>query len=150
MKYLIVSLLLFCPFLLHAQIVSPVKWSFSSKKVGAGIYELQMKAVIDEGWHMYAQQVPENTVEPTVITFSKNPLLVVDGKVKENGRLLRLFEKNFNATLPYYEKEVSFVQRVNVKGSVKTKMKGMVRFMVCDDHQCLPPKEVEFNIPIGG
>ncbi|RBL89263.1 protein-disulfide reductase DsbD domain-containing protein [Chitinophaga flava] len=150
MKYFIISLLLICPVLLHAQINNPVKWTFSSKKVSSNVYELQMKAGIDQGWHIYAQQVPENTVEPTVITISKNPLLKVEGKVKENGRLKKLFEKDYNATLPCYENEVSFVQRVEVKGAAKTKIKGTVRFMVCDDHQCLPPKEIEFNLPIGG
>jgi len=28
--------------------------------------------------------------------------------------------------------------------------KGAVEFMVCNDHQCLPPKEIEFAIDVGG
>lgn len=150
MKYLLVTLLLAWSISLQAQISNPVQWTFSAKKIAAGMYELHLKANIEQGWHMYAQQVPENTVDPTVITFSKNPLLKTDGKTKENGKLIKSFDKNFGATLPYYEREVSFVQRVAIKGTAKTKMKGMVRFMVCDDHQCLPAKELAFTIPVGG
>nr|WP_295877441.1 protein-disulfide reductase DsbD domain-containing protein [uncultured Chitinophaga sp.] len=150
MKYLIVSFLVACSLSLQAQISNPVKWTFSSQKIASGIYELQLKANIERGWHVYAQQVPENTVDPTVITFSRNPLLKADGKTKENGRLIKTFDKSCGATLPYYEHEVSFVQRVSVKGTAKTKMKGMVRFMVCNDHECLPAKEITFDIPVGG
>jgi len=35
--------------------------------------------------------------------------------------------------------------RVNNRGFV---LKGKLNFMVCNDEKCLPPKDVEFSIPV--
>jgi len=145
---LIALLLLVLPVLAHAQIESPVKWSFTSKKINDKTYELHMTATIGGGWHLYAQEAGEGPV-PTSFKFAKNPLITTNGKVKENGKLHKTFDKNFDSELKYYTDQVNFVQTVTIKGSVKTNVKGSVEFMVCDDHQCLPPKEVEFSIAVG-
>jgi thiol:disulfide interchange protein DsbD len=108
-----------------------------------------MTATIEPGWHLYAQEAGEGPV-PTSFKFSKNPLVVTTGRVKEDGKLHKAFDKNFDSELKYYENQVNFVQTVTVKGKAATKVKGSVEFMVCDDHQCLPPKEIEFAIGVGG
>jgi thiol:disulfide interchange protein DsbD len=150
MKKLFTALLLFAlPVLASAQIENPVKWSFVSKKINEKTYELHMTATIDPGWHLYAQEAGEGPV-PTSFKFSKNPLVAANGRVKEDGKLHKAFDKNFDSELKYYENQVNFVQTVTIKGKAATKVKGSVEFMVCDDHQCLPPKEIEFAIGVGG
>ncbi|HEY0609381.1 MAG TPA: protein-disulfide reductase DsbD domain-containing protein [Chitinophaga sp.] len=150
MKKLLTALFLFAlPVLASAQIENPVKWNFSSKKINEKTYELHITATIEPGWHLYAQEAGEGPV-PTSFKFSKNPLVATNGKVKENGKLHKAFDKNFDSELKYYENQVNFVQTVTVKGKAATKVKGSVEYMVCDDHQCLPPKEVEFAIGVGG
>ncbi|NLR56608.1 hypothetical protein HGH93_00750 [Chitinophaga polysaccharea] len=150
MKKLLTALALFAlPILASAQIENPVKWSFSAKKVNANTYEVHAIATIEAGWHLYAQEAGEGPV-PTSFKFTKNPLATLDGKVTETGKLHKAFDKNFNSELKYYENTVDFVQKVTVKGKAATKVKGSVEFMVCDDHQCLPPKELEFAVNVGG
>ncbi|MCW3463234.1 protein-disulfide reductase DsbD N-terminal domain-containing protein [Chitinophaga nivalis] len=150
MKKLLTALALFVlPFLASAQIENPVKWNFTSKKVNATTYELHLTATIDAGWHLYAQEAGEGPV-PTTFKFTKNPLTALAGKVTEVGKIHKSFDKNFNSELKYYENTVDFVQKVTVKGKAATKVKGSVEFMVCDDHQCLPPKEIEFAVSVGG
>jgi len=150
MKKLFTALLLFAlPILASAQIENPVKWSFASKKINDKTYELHMTATIEPGWHLYAQEAGEGPV-PTSFKFSKNPLVAANGRIKEDGKLHKAFDKNFDSELKYYENQVNFVQTVTIKGKAATKVKGSVEFMVCDDHQCLPPKEVEFAIGVGG
>jgi thiol:disulfide interchange protein DsbD len=150
MKRLLTALALFAlPILASAQIENPVKWSFTAKKVNATTYEVHATATIDKGWHLYAQEAGEGPV-PTSFKFTKNPLVVTQGKVEEVGKLHKNFDKNFNSELKYYESTVDFVQKVTVKGKAATKVKGSVEFMVCDDHQCLPPKEIEFAVSVGG
>ncbi|RPD38682.1 protein-disulfide reductase DsbD domain-containing protein [Chitinophaga barathri] len=144
MKKLLVALCLFAlPVLAVAQDLDPVKWAFSTKKVNATTYDVIATATIEKGWHLYAQEAGEGPV-PTTFKFAKNPLVAATGKVKENGKLKKAFDKNFDSELKYYENSVSFVQRVTVKGKAATKFKGSVEFMVCDDHQCLPPTQVDF------
>jgi DsbC/DsbD-like thiol-disulfide interchange protein len=144
MKKLLVALCLFAlPALASAQLADPVKWTFKTKKIDAKNYDVIATATIEKGWHLYAQDAGEGPI-PTSFKFAKNPLVATTGKIKEDGKLKKAFDKNFDSELKYYENTVNFVQRVTVKGKAATKLKGSVEFMVCDDHQCLPPTEVEF------
>jgi thiol:disulfide interchange protein DsbD len=150
MKKLLAALCLFAlPMLAGAQDLDPVKWQFTTKKVNATTYEVVATATIERGWHLYAQEAGEGPI-PTSFKFTKNPLVTPQGGVQEVGKLKKSFDKNFDSELKYYENSVSFVQKVTVKGKAATKLKGSVEFMVCDDHQCLPPTEVAFSYNLGG
>jgi Disulphide bond corrector protein DsbC len=141
-------LLLFAGFA-NAQINNPVIWTYSATKVADKTYELHITATITGNWHLYAQDAGEGP-EPTTFRFTANPLISFDGKVKEVGKMEKSFDKNFNSVLKYYAKKVDFVQKVKVKSSVATVVKGTVNFMVCNDRQCLPPRDVPFSINVGG
>ncbi len=133
----------------NAQINNPVKWNYTAKKIADKTYELHLTANIDGNWHLYAQDAGKGP-EPTTINFTANPLLTFDGKPKEIGKMEKAYDKNFNSVLKYYEKKVDFVQKVKVKSSVATVVKGTVSFMVCNDRLCLPPREVPFSINVSG
>ncbi len=133
---------------LHAQSDKQVKWNFSSKKIAANTYEIHMTATINGNWHLYAQDGGDGPIS-TSFTFVKNPLLTLDGKTKEVGKLKKVYEDAFKSEVRYYEKSVDFVQVVKVKGKAKTNLSGKVEFMVCNDRECLPPAEVNIKVPIG-
>ncbi len=133
----------------NAQINNPVIWTYSAKKIADKTYELHLTASIDGSWHMYSQFTGEGP-EPTAISFTPNPLISFDGKVKEVGKLEKSFDKNFNSVQKYYGKKVDFVQKVKIKSAIATVVKGSVTFMVCNDRQCLPPRDVPFTINIDG
>lgn len=133
----------------HAQINNPVTWTYSAKKVADKTYELHMTATIDGNWHLYAQEAGKGP-EPTSFAFTPNPLVKFDGKIAEVGKLEQSFDKNFNSTLKYYGKKVDFVQKVKLKAATATVVKGVVNYMVCNDRQCLPPRDVPFTISISG
>jgi Disulphide bond corrector protein DsbC len=143
-----VFLVLFAGFA-NAQINNPVTWTYTAKKIADKTYELHMTATIDGNWHLYAQDAGKGP-EPTSFVFTPNPLVKYDGKIKEIGKQEQSFDKNFNSILKYYGKKVDFVQTVKVKSSTATVVKGIVNFMVCNDRQCLPPRDVPFTINIGG
>jgi thiol:disulfide interchange protein DsbD len=132
-----------------AQINNPVTWTYTAKKIADKTYELHMTASIAGNWHLYAQDAGKGP-EPTTFVFTPNPLVKLDGKVKELGKQEQTFDKNFNSTLKYYAGKVDFVQNVKVKSATATVVKGLVNFMVCNDRQCLPPRDVPFTINIGG
>ena len=148
-KSVLAFLLIMFTVAVNAQINNPVKWTYTAKKMADKTYELHLTATIEGNWHMYAQDAGEGP-EPTVISFTPNPLITFNGKVKEVGKLEKSFDKNFNSVLKYYAKKVDFVQKVKVKSSVATVVKGSVSFMVCNDRLCLPPRDVPFTINIGG
>ena len=132
-----------------AQIENPVKWTYTSKKIADKTYELHMTATLDGKWHIYAQNAGEGP-EPTVFSFAKNPLVKLDDKVKEVGKLEKMYDPNFKSELKFYSSKVDFVQKVKVKSAAATVVKGTVSYMVCNDRKCLPPKEIPFSIKVGG
>ncbi|WP_207514431.1 protein-disulfide reductase DsbD domain-containing protein [Longitalea luteola] len=133
-----------------AQSSTQVKWSFSSKKIADKTYEVRVKATVNGDWHIYSQNVGVDGPIPTVFTFTKNPLLVVDGKVKEVGNLITKNEEVWGGKVNYYEKTVEFIQTVKVKSAAKTNLAGKVEYMVCNEEKCLPPSETTFSVAIGG
>jgi hypothetical protein len=149
------SLLLFCAAILTgglvmAQSSKQVNWIYSAKKVADKTYEVHMTATIGGDFHLYAQDAGGEGPIPTAFTFTKSPLFTLDGAVKEKGQLVKKFESAWNHDVKYYEKTVDFVQIVKLKSNVKTSLAGKVEFMVCNDHECLPPANVDIKVNIGG
>jgi thiol:disulfide interchange protein DsbD len=148
-KLYVCALLLLSSAIVFAQSSKQVKWTFSAKKIADKTYEVHMNADINGNYHIYAQQGGDGPVS-TTFNFTRNPLLVLDGKVKEIGKLKKAYEDAFDSEVRYYEKSVKFVQVVKVRGSAKSNLAGKVEFMVCNDRECLPPSEVDFSVNIGG
>ena len=146
-KWLLIIALLFGSYFLHGQ--TPVSWSFNSKKVSDKTYEVHLTANIQSGWHLYSQDQPSDAIAiPTSVTINNNPLLKLDGKVKEVGKMEKFNDKNLGISAHQYSNKVDFVQVVKVKSTAKTNVSGSVEFQTCDDKKCLPPKTVDFNIAL--
>jgi hypothetical protein len=134
--------------LAYSQVKSPVKWSYTAKKISTGKYEVHMTATLEKGWHIYSQSTPEGGPVPAKVTITKNPLLTMSGPVKEVGKMETHFEKLFDVNVKQFSDKVDFVQVVTVKGTVKTNLTGKVEYMLCDDRQCLPPASQSFSIAL--
>ncbi|MEI8052229.1 MAG: protein-disulfide reductase DsbD domain-containing protein [Bacteroidota bacterium] len=143
------SLLIIILHIAFAQVENPVSWSYTSIKTGPKKYELHMTASIGANWHVYTQDAGEGPIS-TSFTFTKNPLVKLEGKVKEIGKIESLFDPNFNSTLKFYKDKVDFVQKISLKSTASTVVKGTVLYMVCNDKKCLPPKEIPFSIKLDG
>ena len=127
-----------------------VKWTFTATKIADNTYEVKLSANIAGKFHMYSQDAGVEGPLPTTIAFSPNPLVSIDGKVKEAGKKISKYEEVWPGNVNYYEKTVDFVQVVKLKTKAKTSLNGKVEFIVCDDSVCLPPSEVPFKIALGG
>ena len=125
-----------------------VQWKFESKKLDDKKYEVKLIAMVKNPWHIYSTTTPDGGPLPTKISFTKNPLTMLDGKVKEVGKLESHFEEVFDVDTKFFNNKVEFVQVVNVKGNAKTNVAGTVEFMACNDKECLPPKSVPFSIAL--
>lgn len=150
MKHLILALsTVFFVNLVSAQNLNPVAWTFSSKKLNEKEYEVMMTAKLQEGWHIYAQTQPSDAIaQPTSINFNKNPLLTLNGKVKEVGNLEKYKDKTLDVSANQYSNQVVFVQKVVMKGKAKTNVTGKLEYQTCNDEKCLPPKTISFSIAL--
>ncbi len=103
-----------CLFCLSAYAQStPVKWDYSAKKISDKMYEVRITANVSEPWHIYSQTSPEGGALPTKISFIKNPLIVIDGKTKEKGKMINKYEEVFGVDVKYFNGTVDFLQVVN-------------------------------------
>ena len=148
-KYLLAGVLLFCANFLFAQIQNPVSWTTSYKKINDKTYEIHLTANMNSGWHIYSQTTPEGGPIPTSLTFAKNPLVTMEGKAKEVGKLEQHVEPLFgNIDVKQFSNKVDFVQLIKLKAPVKTSVNVAVEFMACNDKQCLPPKTEKFSVAL--
>jgi hypothetical protein len=126
----------------------PVEWKWSAKKIGDKLYEVRLTAKVDEPWHIYSQQTPKGGPLPTSISFTKSPLLLVDGKPKEEGDLEIHHEEVFDVDVYAYTGKVEFVQVVKLKANAKTNISGSIEYMACTNQQCLPPATIKFSVTL--
>lgn len=131
-----------------AQRQNPVSWNYEAIKKSADTYEIVLTATVEEPWHIYSQNTGKGGPIPTTVVFKPNPLVTKTGKVKELGKLEKVFDKNFNTDVLYFSDKVKFVQLVKVKGGIKTNLSGTVEYMVCDESQCLPPVKKSFDLKL--
>lgn len=146
-KFITVFSLLLVAAALKAQ--NPVTWSFSSNKIADKTYEVHMTATIQSGWHVYSQTQPADAIAlPTEIKLNGNPLLTLDGKIKEVGKMEKYHDSKLEISANQYSGKVDFVQVVKLKTNAKTNVTGSVEFQTCNDEKCLPPKTVNFTIAV--
>ena len=147
MKYIFATLFL-ASFSLVSLAQTPVSWSFSSKKIDAKTYEIHITAELEDGWHTYSQFTPDGGPAPTEISFTKNPLVTLTGKVKEVGKVEEHFEPLFGVKVKQFSDKIVYVQTIQLKAPVKTSVSGNVSFMVCNDRECLPPSKQSFTLKL--
>lgn len=131
-----------------AQVKDPVKWNFSLKKISVGVYEVHLTALLENDWHIYSQTTANGGPSATKISFVKNPLLKMEGVIKEVGKLEQHFEPLFSVDVKQYSHKVDFVQIVKLKVNAKTTIKGTVEYMTCNDRECMPPAKQTFSLAL--
>lgn len=127
----------------------PIAWQYSARKVADRTYEVHLTALLQTGWHAYSQKQPEEAVaQPTEIHFTPNPLVGMEGKIKEVGAMEQWKDEATGIKANQYANQVDFVQIVKLKGKVKTSVSGSLTYQVCTDEMCLPPKTENFVISL--
>ncbi len=147
-KFLVALIFIFSVALAGAQVLNPVAWTVTSKKLAANTWEVHLKANIEKGWHIYSQTTPDGGPVATTVVFTKNPLLDLSGATKEEGKLEQRHEELFGVDVKQFSNLVDFVQVIKLKSPVKTSANVVIEYMVCNDKQCLPPTSKKFSIAL--
>ena len=140
MRKLLTYLLLLFPFLMQAEILAPIHWEACAARLTDSTAQITLTATIDEGWHLYTQDLPEGGPVATQFRY-KQPVL---GPTTTDAPVLSDYDENFEMELTYYTSRVVFTQTVLARPDET--LAGSVTFMACDDHQCLAPETWDFEI----
>lgn len=133
----------------QAQILEPVKWSFSSKKISDNEAEIVFTAKMDKGWHLYSQDIPPDGPVATVFEMEKSKNYEKIGKVTEPKPIIEN-DPNFDMVLKFFADKAVFKQKIKLLTNNTFTVKGFVSFMCCNDVSCLPPNDVPFSVKVEG
>ena len=146
MKNLFLSILfILSGSLLLAQGLDPVKWDYKAVTTPE-FTKIIFTADIQEGWYLYAQELPEGGPIPTSFNFETDGALNFPALATEKSEFtLFSYDEMFGMELKKYKHQVTFTYQIAKASPIKN-LKGYLEFMCCDGTQCLAPKIIEFSI----
>jgi DsbC/DsbD-like thiol-disulfide interchange protein len=150
---------LFCVLLWPALVVAqeapkPIRWSAVESRVAARPGQtvvVQVAAVIDEGWHLYALDPIEGGPIPTKLGAGPAPTFSLIEKDIEKPEPKRAVDPNFNIETAYYEESAAFGLPIAVAkdaGSGERALEITARFQACNDHICLRPQTATIPVTV--
>lgn len=123
-----------------------ISWKFSLQDKGNGEIELIADATIDDGWHMYDSNIPDNGPFPTSLSFDViKGAELVGGFNAVGKKAVVKFDEVFQMNIGTFDNSARFVQKIKVTNKDNFLIEGDVRAQACDDTSCTPPLPVDFS-----
>ena len=146
------KILLFLAFLFTSSVIfaqpQHAQWKTKVNMVDEKTFDVVVTATIDSTWHVYDTTRTELGPPATIVDFTiKNGGAEKVGGLQVSQKPHRYFDDVFYMEIGYYEGTVSFTQRFNLlKESADLKI--YVEWMTCDDNNCSPLADTEFNFSV--
>ena len=152
MKRLIFSIVFwFVSLSLSAQIFDPVKWQTSVENLTVTGVDLIFTATIEQGWSMYAIDIPDAIIRPipTSFTFEDHLAFELVGSMEQVTKPEVKADPYFDHLKigKFYNLAV-FRQKIKILKAENFVVKGQVEYQCCDDKSCVAPKVVDLEIKI--
>ena len=132
-----------------AQIIrDAVSWSHSVEDKSPTEKVIVFSATIKGDWHLYGTELPSGGPTPTSLIVDKISGAQLVGKLTASKKPIEKHDPNFDMTLRFYSGQVSFRQTLRITDPKAFAFSGAIRYMVCNDEQCLPPTNWDFTIDL--
>lgn len=143
-KILFPLLLCMLAMAMQAQIQEPVKFKSELKMVTENEAEIVFTATIENGWHVYSTDLGDGGPISATFNVEKMTGAQLLDKLKPVGKEISGYDQLFEMNVRYFEGTAQFVQRVLLKGG-DYRVQGYLEYGACNDENCLPPTQVEFD-----
>ena len=114
---------------------TPVKWEFKTEKINDSVAELQFIATIKDNWHLYSQNHTGMEI-PLHFDFKNSTHYKKLGKVWEPKAKVS-YDPVFEDTSHYFDKKVTFKQKIQVFTNVSFDVKGELSGQACIEGRCV-------------
>ena len=143
-KVLTLLLMLGLSFAAFAQMVDPVKFSSKLEMLKDGEAQIVFTGKIDDGWHVYSTNLGNDG--PISATFNAVKMDGAEpvGKLTPKGHEISQFDNMFGMKLRFFEKSVTFVQKIKFT-KPEYSINCYLEYGACNDETCMPPTEVPFT-----
>ena len=136
-KHSIVAIITMLALHANAQILEPVKWDISCQEISENEYQINFKAKIDNGWHIFAQYLPKGNYSlPTSFIFDNMSGVELVDTVCELSNVITEKDDLSGAMMRYFCNEAVFVQKVKSSSETPT-VGGRIEYQACNDEQCI-------------
>ena len=144
-KILSTTLLLLFALSVMAQMMDPVHFTSKLNELKGGEAELVFSATIDPGWHVYSTNLGNDG--PISASFNAVKMDGVEpiGKLQTRGKEIKQYDKLFEMELRYFERAVTFVQKVRFT-KPQYDIDCYIEYGACNDQACLPPSEAPLKV----
>ncbi len=144
MRHTLAFLFVFFTVFTASSQLEPVKWKTTVEKLSNNEYNLIYQAAIQDHWHLYSQNLPEDSAIPTEFVYDSIAQIKdfkLLGKAKES-KITTGFDKVFGMDLSYFDKQATFTQKIKVLNPNLKIIKSEVNFQACDDAKCIFESEI--------
>lgn len=134
----------------------PAKWALTADMPGQQMADgdkvtVTLKADLERGWHLYAPEQPEGGPIATSIKVTEGKPFAIDGKIESPKPIVKtdpLFTGKDDKPLEtkYFTDAAAF--KVPLRATAATQIDALlldVRFQLCNDTFCMPPKTVRVS-----
>ena len=127
-----------------AQFQTPVTIKASQNKVSDDVVEVVFRGTVDAGWHVYGTDFADGGPTRAELTLETQKGLKPDGKLRAVGNVQKKMDEMFGMEVSYMEGTAEFVQRFVIT-EPEYEVSGYLTYGACNDENCMPPTNVEFN-----
>ena len=127
-----------------AQFQTPVTIKASQNKVSDDVLEVVFRGAVDAGWHVYGTDFADGGPTRAELTLETQKGVKPDGKLRAVGNVQKKMDEMFGMEVSYMEGTAEFVQRFVIT-EPEYEVSGYLTYGACNDENCMPPTNVEFN-----
>ncbi|MBQ5871364.1 MAG: thiol:disulfide interchange protein, partial [Bacteroidaceae bacterium] len=126
------------------QFQTPVTIKASQNKVSGDVLEVGFRGTVDAGWHVYGTDFADGGPTRAELTLETQKGVKPDGKLRAVGNVQKKMDEMFGMEVSYMEGTAEFVQRFVIT-EPEYEVSGYLTYGACNDENCMPPTNVEFN-----
>jgi len=143
----LIAVLFYCS-LAQSQILEPVKWQSTINKISDTQYDIIIRGIIQDEWHVFSQFTDEDGSLPSELHFEKAGTdYHLVGKARES-QTIKAFNDVFEVEETYFLNKIEFTQRIELLKPEVDQLKIVLDYQVCKD-VCIN-KEEQFLLALDG
>ncbi len=132
-----------------SQVMDPVTWKVSSKKIDDKKYEIIFDATIDKDWHLYSAEIPPGGPIPTTFIFNESDVFSIEEGIKQEGESKKEHDDIFDMEIEYFSNQARFTKQIILNNeNTGANVSGVIEYQVCFEDKCIF-LDKDFSISIG-
>jgi len=118
----------------------PITWRVNVKMTTPSEGEVIIKAIIEDGWHLYGFSLPNGGPKPTVIDLSPSTGVEFTSRLTCSSSPAEHHDAMFGKRLNWWDSDVTFRRKFKITDPASARIIGAIHYMGCDNNTCLPPE----------